>query len=154
MHRMGASALLTAALLVSGCGDAPGTPEEQIRAWVAQIERASRERDVGVLKDAISGQYRDPAGRTQDDIHGLLVYHHFRQKTVYLLTRIEELDVLAPDRASLTLLAAIAGSPATRFEALSDLRGDLYRFELELAAQDGIWQVTSATWGPAPLLPQ
>jgi hypothetical protein len=150
MWRATATAVLLALLTVA-CGGEPPTAEERIRAMLGEIERASRERDVATLKGVISEDYEDAHGRSQQDLHSLILYHHFRQKQIYLFTRVEELELAEPGAAELVLLAAMAGSPAADLEALRDVRTDIYRFDLELHDEDGDWRVVSADWRPAAL---
>ena len=139
------------ALLTAACGGAPPTPEQQIRALLGEIERASRERDVRTLKGVISEGYRDAHGRTRQELSSLISYHHLRHEQVYLFTRLEELQLPQPGAASLVVLAAMAGSPAASLEALRDLRADVYRFRLDLRDEDGAWRIVSADWRPAAL---
>ncbi len=147
-------ALLTMPTLfaVGACGGAVITQEDEIRAFVGEIERASRERDLRLMKDAVSEQYADPRGRTREDLHGLLTYHYFRNRSIYVLLRIEKLELQSPDAASLVLLAALAGGPISSPQALRELRADVYRFELELEDEgEADWRVRSAGWRPAQI---
>lgn len=149
---MRAAAALAAALLAAGCGAEPASPEQQIAATLEAIERASRERDLEALRDFVSPSYRDRAGRTRQDVHGLIAFHTLRRQSVYLLTRIQHLELPAPDAAHLVVLAAMAGTPIGGVESLRDVRADVYRFELRLAREGGdTWRAVSADWRPGRL---
>jgi hypothetical protein len=134
---------------VSACSGPVPSPEDPVRSWLAEAERASRERDIGAMKDLISRSYRDRHGRTQEDVHGIITFQYFRQNSVYLLTRIESLDLPAPSRARLTVLGAMAGSPLEGPASLRQVRADVYRFELELVDEGDQWRVVSGDWRPA-----
>lgn len=147
-----AAFVLAALSLLLACGGSPPTPADEVRAFVGEIERASREKDVGALKDAVSQAYADRVGRTREDIHSLIMYHHFRNPQVFLLTRIESLAFASPDRGTLALLAAMAAGPIADLESLREPRADVYRFELEIADEGSAeWRVLSADWRPATL---
>lgn len=138
--------------LLAACGGPAATPEQQIRATFSELERASRAGEVSVVKDFVSARYRDPRGRTRDDLHGLIRYQYFRHKKVYLLTRIEELDVGEDGRARATVLGAMASGPIEDPSALRRVQADVYRFDLELADEgEGTWRVVSGDWRPANL---
>lgn len=149
--RTGITVICLASLaLLSGCAD-PTTPEDQVRALLSEIERASREKDVSSVKDAISENYRDAHGRVQKDIHSVITYQYFRQREIYLLTRIESLEFPSPTRAVLVVLGAMAGTPIEGADALQKIRADVYRFDLELRDEGGDWRVVSSDWRPAGL---
>lgn len=156
MVAAGRTLLATLALAVlAACGGAESTPEAEVRALLAEMERASRERDLPALRNAVSAVYRDASGRTTEDIHNVLRVQYLRQRAVYLLTRIESLDFPEPGRADLVVLGAMAGQPLDAedaWESLRKVRADVYRFELTLAREDDdAWRVVSATWRPASL---
>ncbi len=142
--------LLTLLALVVACAEPVPEPEQQIREFLTEIERASRAKDIGALKDVVSASYSDKVGRRQEDLHNLIVLHYFGRRDVFLLTRIETLELTAPGEAALSLLVAMAGTPLESEQSLRDVRADLYRFELELRDEgSGEWRVLSADWRPA-----
>ena len=118
---------------------------------MSEIERASREKDVSAVKDAISENYRDAQGRVQRDIHSIITLHYLRQREIYLLTRIESLELASPTEAHVVVLVAMAGTPIEAADALRKLRADVYRFELQLRDERGSWRVASSDWRPAVL---
>ncbi len=150
MRASSLSLLLALLTVLSACAGPDATPEQQIRAVLGEIERASRAGEVGVLKDFISEHYRDRQGRTRQDLHSVIRYQYLRHKSVYLLTRIEDLELQPPVRARLVVLGAMASAPILDPGALRAARADVYRFDLELADEGGgEWRVVSAAWRPA-----
>ena len=146
----GSTALLAFALAAAlGCSGEPATPEERVRAVLAEIERAAEARDVGALKEHVSESYADARGQDKRALAGLATLHFMRNQSVYLLTRIRRVELPAPGEARAEALVAMAGRPIPGPEALAALRASLYRFEVELREEDGRWLVHGADWAPA-----
>lgn len=142
--------LLALLSLIAACAEPVSEPEQQIRDFLTKIERASRDKDIQALKDVVSASYSDKVGRQQEDLHNLIKLHYFRRRDVFLLTRIETLELTAPGEAKLSVLAAMAGTPLESEQSLRDVRADLYRFDLELRDEgSGEWRVLSGDWRPA-----
>ena len=140
-----------AGLLALACSQPPATPEARVRAVLAALESAAEARDVAAMKEHVSERYRDARGQDKRAAAGLLAMHFLRNRAVYLLTRVD--SVLAPEAgpASASVLVAMAGSPIASPAALPGLRADLYRFDFELAEEDGAYRITGASWHPASL---
>ncbi len=144
----------TLALLafMAACSEPVTTPDEQIRSTFAEIERASRAGDVAVLKDFVSARYRDGQGRTRDDLQALIRYQYLRHKKVYLLTRIEKIEIADDGTARTIVLGAMASAPVEEPAQLRTVHADVYRFDLELLDEGGgSWKVLSGDWRPAAL---
>lgn len=139
---------LLLAIVSAGCGPAAGTPEEQIREWVAVMESAAEARERGTIIDLVAPAYNDARGQGRADVDKLLRLYFLRQDRIALLSSIDEIRVDGGTAALVTLTVGMAG---TGDRAL-DLRADAYRFELELAADDlpesyADWRLLSARWG-------
>ena len=52
--------------LLAACSDS-GSPEQQVRAVIEQMERAAENRDVGELASHLSEEYRDANGMGADE---------------------------------------------------------------------------------------
>jgi hypothetical protein len=144
-----AIAALLLALGLAGCSGDPEDPETQIRSRIRSLEKFSREKDFPELKDSISEAYADKAGHKAVDIQNLLRIHHLRAGSVYVLTRVEDLELLDSQSAKLTVLAALAATPIDEPAALKNVRADVYRFDIEMADEGDAWRLTSAAWRPA-----
>ncbi len=142
-------------LLVAGCSKKPETPEERVRDMVKRAEAAAAEGDLSALKAFVSERFRGPGGQDKRELSGVLNYHFLRYGQVHTLTRIADLKVPAPGQAEVGLVIALAASPIENVGAIPDLHADLYRFDWQLAEEDGEWRVTGAEWrraGPQEML--
>jgi hypothetical protein len=73
-----------------------------------------------------------------------------RHKNIHLFTRIDEIELLTENEAIVRLHVAMAGRVISDVDALSALRAQIYRFELQLARQ-GDWLLRQAAWTPASI---
>jgi hypothetical protein len=144
---------LVAAVLASlalACSAEP-SPEDRVRAVLAALEAAAEARDVGLLKPHVSEAYKDDNGNDRRALLGLATAHFMRNESVYLLVRVNDVQLLAPGAAQVDAFVALAGQPIRDATALPELRADLYRFDVRLRDEDGEWRVTAADWRPAAL---
>lgn len=142
-------AVLALLLLATGCGPAAGTPEEQLRQWVAAVEAAAENKARGDVLELIATSYNDARGNTREDVDKMLRLYFLRQDRIVLLTSIDTIAVHGGTAATLDLTVGMAG---TGGNAALGLSADAYRFELELEARDtpesyADWQLNSARWG-------
>lgn len=139
-------------LVALGCWSAPPTPEDAVRATLAAIESAARERNAGAIGEHVSEAYRDARGNDKKDVLGVATLHLMRNQTVYTLSRVTALALVPPDRAQARVLAALAGRPIPDPAALAAVRADLYQFDVTLREEEpGVWRVIAADWRPATL---
>ena len=137
------------AFLSSACGGPRGTPEDRVRALIAQAEESAEARRLADFSDYLSEDYRDEHGNTRREALGLLAANFLRNRSLHLMTRIREIRVTGPTEAEATVLVAMAGSPLAGPEQLLSLRADVYRFHLRLREEHGALRVHSAVWQPA-----
>lgn len=147
--RAGGGLLLVVSILLA-C-DAPLTPEQELREWVAEAARAAEAKEVGELRERVSDAYADDRGNDRRAIDRLLTFHLLRQGSLHVFAHIDSLDVETPDTAHLGLLAALARVAVPDATALARVKADLWRIDLELSREDGDWRVVDATWHPAAL---
>jgi hypothetical protein len=150
MKRAVATLLLTAVLL-AGCGADPDTPEAQIESLFDRAEHAAEAADVGALRDMVSDAYSDEFGYDRRTVLRLAQLHILQHRSVHLLRQTRELSFPQPDRAIASVLVAMAGTPLPNRDALAAAHADLYRFDIELALENGDWVVTGAKWRRAQL---
>jgi hypothetical protein len=95
------------------------------------------------LRALIADDYRDGEGRSADDIrrylHGYLIAH----QSVHLITRIDAIEIEGEQVARAQLTVGMLGRES---ESSWELAGDVYRFDLRLAREEGEWRVTRAGW--------
>jgi hypothetical protein len=131
-------------LLLPACGREPG-PEDQVRAVVAAAEEAAESRDASALFELIAPDYQDGRGNGAEEIRryvrGYLVAH----QSIHLLTRVDEIEILATDLVRIKATVGMLGREANA-ESSWDLAGELYEFDVTLAREGGDWLVTRADW--------
>lgn len=141
------SILVLSALALAACGG-DISPEEEVRAVVAEAEMAAEARDTSALFDLVADDYRDGRGNGAAEIrryvYGYLVAH----QSVHLLVRIDELELVATDLARLSATVAMVGREAEGASAW-DLAADIHELDVTLAREDGEWRVTRADWRAA-----
>lgn len=142
----------TALLILTACTVEPDSAEAKLLALIDQAEVAAEAGDFGGLRQLISQNYSDDAGRDRAALAGILRFYLLRNQSIHLLTRVQTLSLPAPDVAQASLLIAMAGRPMASAEEAADLRADAYRLEIEFSgADDGLWKVSSARWRRAKL---
>ena len=150
MGRRDATLAVLALVLLAGCSAPEASPEEKIRALLTEVERASRDKDLGALRDVISERYADSAGRDKRELDGILTAQYLRRGSVHMLTRIRSLEFPRAAHAEASVLAGLARTPVLDFADLRRPQADIYVFDLELAEEDDSrWRVIRARWRPA-----
>ncbi|HEY5718995.1 MAG TPA: hypothetical protein VIW02_01305 [Gammaproteobacteria bacterium] len=129
---------------LGACGG-EDSPDTQVRAVIAQAERAAEARDAAALFDLLAPGYHDGRGNRFEDIklmvRGYLVAH----QSIHLLTRVESVELPATDLARVRATVAMLGREAEPDSAW-DLAAEIYEFDLTLARDGGDWRVTRADW--------
>jgi hypothetical protein len=143
--------LLAVVLLTSACRDNPDSPEDQIRRLIEAGVQAAENRSVDGLSKLVHGDYIDQQGRNRKQLGLLLRAYFLRHSNIHLFTRIDNIEILADNQASVSLHVAMAGSVISDVSALASLRARVYRFELQLTRQDGDWLLRHASWAPASI---
>lgn len=139
------SALVSFAFIagLGACGGPEAGVEEQLRQWVNQGEEAAEAKQRRVLMDMISPAYTDARGNDRGDIENMLRVYFFRQSSITLLIRIEEIRVYGDSAAEIELTVGMAGQN----DAIFGFSADAYRFQLELEREGDDWLLISARWG-------
>ena len=140
--------LATASLvaLAAGCAR-ESTPEQQVRAMLAQVEQEAEARSLSGVMAFVSDEYSDGRGfdkaRLRDFIRGYFVIH----PSIELLVRVESLEFPADELARARVRVGMLG---TRSEGQGDdwsLAGDIYDFDVELIREGDEWRVLRADYG-------
>ena len=129
-------------LLMAGCGGSGNTPEDELRQWLEDAEIEAEDRNRRALLTRISDNYADARGNQKADIDNVLRYYFLRQKSVSLLTTINELQVYGDSAAEIDLTVGMAGT-----QGGINLSADVWNFEFELERVDGDWLLIGARWG-------
>ena len=144
--------IITLLAVLSACTGDPENPEEQIRKMIAAGEEAVEARSIMTVLDFIANDYQDKQGQQKKDIKRLIAGYILRNKSIYLLTRVQQV-ALSEDKAQadVILYVGMAGVPVTSADQLMLTRADLYRFDLSLILEEGDWRVASGSWHQARL---
>ena len=104
-------------------------------------------RDLSGAAALISEQYSDGRRGTRHEIRRLLAGYFLRHKSIHVVYRIDQVELLEDAQARVVLFAGIAGTAPVGSEALSQWRGELLRIELLVVLEsDEEWRLQSAKW--------
>jgi len=149
--RVGLLAALFLGLAASklACSGTEVSAEERIRARLAEIERLAEAGDVGGVKEFLSERYADAAGNDRRALAAWLTFQRMQHRNLYVWSRIRSLELVAPEQASVVLVAGMAASPISGPADLARMRADVYEIDLDLVDEGGSdWRVVSASWRP------
>ena len=136
-------------LLAQACSDDDST-EDQIRHLIENAVQAAEDRSLDGLSDLMHSDFIDQRGNNRQQLAKLLRVYFFRHKSIHLFTRIDSIEMLTANQASVSLHVAMAGTVISDVNALSSLSARIYRFELQLIKQDD-WLLRHASWEPASI---
>lgn len=125
------------------------TPEQRVRTAISGAEQAVEKKDISALRGFVSERYTDEEGRDRRAVEGILRLYLLRNEAIHLLTRIETVTVIPPDKAQAVVYVAMAARPIAPADTLSSFNANLYRFELSFGEEDNHWRVVRAAWRPA-----
>lgn len=133
-----------AAIWLGACGG-DDLPETQVRAVIAEAERAAEARDASALFDLIALDYRDGRGNGVEEIRRYVRGYLIAHQSIHMLTRVAEVELPATNLARVRATVGMLGREAGP-EPSWDLAADIYEFDITLAREDGDWRVTRADW--------
>jgi len=136
-------------VLVQACSD-DSSPEDQIREWIDSAVQAGEQRSPDNLGELMHADFIDQHGNNRKQLAKLLRVYFFRHKNIHLFTRVDSIEMLSANQASVSLHVAMAGTVISDVNALSSLSARIYRFELQLVKQDD-WLLRHASWQPASI---
>lgn len=136
-------------VLLGGACSKSQTPEQRIRAMLANAEQSAEKKDVRALRDDVSDQYLDADGRDRRMIDAALRVYVLRHQSIHLLTRIDSITFKRPEEANVVIFVAMAGRPIVDAAKLAAFQASLYRFDLGLVEEGSTWRVRRAAWRPA-----
>jgi hypothetical protein len=140
--------LSTGALLIA-CSTQEESPDAQIRDAIDTAKLTVEARDVFGTEALIAESYSDKQNRSRGDLVRMAAAYFLRHKNIHLLTRIDTITLHQDNQAEVTVFVAMANIPMTDFEALLDMRADLYRFDLVMQKNRDKWLLREAHWRQA-----
>ncbi len=142
-----AGAALALLLASSGCGER-ATSESQVRAVVAEGERAAEARDLAGLMALVSPEFQDGRGGDREELKRYLRGYLVMHQSVHLLIRIESVEFPYEDYARMRLTVGTLGRESAAANAF-DLAADAHDVALELKLEGDDWRVVRAEWRSA-----
>lgn len=137
--------LLLSLLLLQACSGEEDSAEAQIRRFIDSAVEEGEARSSDGLVELLHRDFIDQKGNNRLQLGRLLRAYFFRHKNIHLFTRIDNIEILGENRASVTMHVAMAGTVISDIDALASLRARIYRFDLELMREDD-WRLRHASW--------
>ena len=145
--RVVALVFLSALFLISCSKD--DSPEKQIENFVNKGAYIAEQRDLVGIRGLVSKNYKDEKQRDHRAVVQIATAYIWRYRNIHIYTQIKNLHLPDSMKAELQLYVAMADLPILSAKLLRDLKARLYRFDLELANEEGDWRISKASWWPA-----
>jgi hypothetical protein len=137
------------ALFISSCDNKQISTQDEIRQFIDKGIQAAEQRNSSELLDMVKPDYHDQKGNNKNQLSGLLRLYFLRNKSIYLFSKIKDIQITGNQNAKVQLYVAMAGKQISDITLLSNYRASIYRFELQLVKPDGDWLVEKANWARA-----
>lgn len=126
--------------LLAACSDS-GSPEQQVRAVIEQMEQAAENRDIGELASHLSQDYRDANGMDAEEAARYARGYFIANQSIHLLTRVEELTFPTEGEARAQVLVGMLGRDSAASDQW-DLAAEVHTFKIALRHEDDEWKVS------------
>jgi hypothetical protein len=141
-----AAALVMVAALVPACS---GPPADPVEALLAELEAAAEARDAGRFAERLAPEFHGAHGIGRDEALLQLKRYFAAYESVAI-----DVYGVETEREETTARVRCVVDFSGRGRQVLGLEGLLppsatYRFELDVADEDGTWRVRGATWAPA-----
>jgi hypothetical protein len=120
--------VMLSVLLLACEGDEP--LEVRVQSLIDKGREAAEQHDMAFFREMIEPAYSDAQGNDRAGLLRLLTGYFYRNRSIYLVTRTEEIVQEEKDRVRAVVYVGMAGSPVEGFEQVLSLRADLYRLEM------------------------
>lgn len=128
-------------LFLLACSE-PVSPEQQLRAWVIQMEDAVTEKDVSAIRKLVSDNYQDEAGNSKDRAMLQLALLFKRYDNIALNNTVKEVEV-SGEFARLVIATNFSQSAALATLGLTD---NDYLFQLTFEKDGDEWLLNYLTY--------
>jgi hypothetical protein len=143
--------LATACLLLAGACRGKRSPQDRVRGELAALEAAVEQKHLDRVREGMSPAFVGPDGLDRAGLMAMLQVRLRTRPELYLLTRIEELELVEPGLVRAEVLVAMAAVQMEGPEVLSQVEADLLRVRLRLREEAGRFRVIAASWEPVPI---
>ncbi|MCU7796475.1 MAG: hypothetical protein KZQ73_09975, partial [Candidatus Thiodiazotropha sp. (ex Semelilucina semeliformis)] len=136
--------------VLSGCGKEPVTPEVALTRLIEAGEMAVEARDLSSAMALVDPDYSDTRGNGFPQLRGLLAGYFIRHPSIYVISKIDRIELVSEREANVLVYAGLAGSAQEASGPLTGWRGNLLRLDLAFKLNDdGDWLLQRAAWRPA-----
>lgn len=132
-------------LLLISCSAEDDSPEAQLRQFIDNAVAHAEKREHAELSAMIAADYRDQKGLNKQKILSTLGAYSIRHRNIYMLSKIESIELQSDNRAFLVVYVAMTGNRVNNISSLTGLSARIYRFELQLIKNEH-WQLQQAAW--------
>lgn len=136
--------------ILAGCGDEPVTPEVALTRLIEAGEEAVEVRDLSSAMALVDPEYSDARGNGWPQLRGLLAGYFIRHPSIYVISKIDRIELVSDREADVLVYAGLAGSAQEASGPLTGWRGNLLRLDLGfILNDDGDWLLQRAAWRSA-----
>jgi hypothetical protein len=141
-------AVALAALAALACS---GAPEDPVEALQLELEEAAEARDAQRVGARVSDSFRGPGGLGRADALASLRRYFAAYESIDLEVYGVEVE-RDGDQAHVRCVVEFSGQ-ALQIGGLKGLLppGVVYRFDLDVGDEEGVWRVREASWESVPL---
>ena len=136
-------------IVIISCSAQDHTPEAIIKTFVERTTAAIEERDRSALAELIDENYTDSQGRKKNDLLALAAGYMLRNRSLYCYSIIDSFHLNEDESISATILSAFAARPISDVHLLTEIRSDIYWFEITIVDKDNDWRLIAASWRQA-----
>lgn len=142
------TAALAAALTLWLWPKAKLSAEDEIRALVAACVKAAEDKEVSVITDAMTEDFKGPSGAARDDVKRLIAWQVLRDKeSVAVFNPKLSVSLTAEDAGEVSGKFVFARAKAKTFDQLPEgAVVSAYQIDARLQKRDGKWRFVSATY--------
>ncbi len=134
-----------AAALAAACAP-ESSPEQQVRAMIAEAEQAAERRDLSDVMAFVSESYADGRGFDKAQLKNFIRGYFVLHPSIHLAVRVQDLRFPADGLAQARVTVGMLG---TRTDGSGDdlaLAGDIYDFDVELVREGDQWRLLRADY--------
>ena len=140
---------ITVVVLLMRCGGEPMSKEIQLKTDLNQMESLAEAKKTSELMDYFHVSFKPEGGWNKQDIQRMLHFRFLKHKTVHISKVVKDIQWRSDNEVSVTVVAALGGSPMTDLTKLTEARAQLMKFEVVLTREDEHFMIRSVQWSHA-----
>ncbi len=132
--------------LFNACSGDAGTPEEQVKSVMQQMEAAIEARDGSELFKHISDNYRDHKGNDRDALRRFAQLYLLRQQNIGMVTKVQSLQTVDDKMVAVEAIVVMGSASENTTTILPQLRADSQNVSAVFQLENDVWRLTSMSW--------